>query len=256
MQYQEGRANKHTPTPSGQDAGETKKRKRGVPDGSTEGSTEKKKSTSASAMGLDNPKILPGEKLSDFAARVDRELPLSAMKRSNNPTASDVPKLRGERLTKHERRLRRLQRQWRAEEERIQERENEEKDEREADMDDQNQLWKQWEAEAGKKKKKGPATKKKKEEDDGDSDADDDPDPWAKLNRPDRVNKPANPFDVAQAPPQLSKAKGKFKVRGGARVDVANVPGAVGSLRRREELAGERRNVVEEYRRLMAEKRI
>ncbi|RMJ27531.1 hypothetical protein PHISP_01588 [Aspergillus sp. HF37] len=254
MQYQEGRANKHTPTPSDPDTGETRKRKRGATDGKMEGSTGKKKSASASATCLDNPKILPGEKLSDFAARVDRELPLSDMKRSNNPTASDVPKLRGERLTKHERRLRRLQRQWREEEERIQERENEEKDEREANMDDQNQLWKQWEAEAGKKKK-APATKKRKGEDDGGSDADDDPDPWAKLNRTDRVNKPANPFDVVQAPPQLTKAKGKFKVRGGARVDVANIPSAVGSLRRREELAGERRNVVEEYRRLMAEKR-
>jgi hypothetical protein len=64
-----------------------------------------------------------------------------------------------------------------------------------------------------------------------------------------------NPFETAPAPPSLVKPREIFKVRGGAKVDVANVPTAVGSLRRREELAGERRNIVEEYRRLMAEKR-
>lgn len=264
MQYQQARAAKQTSTPSRQDAGKTKKRKRDAIDGSKEESMGKKKSLSASAgetaTGSDNPKILPGEKLSDFAARVDRELPLSAMKRSSKPTVSDMPDIREAKLTKHERRLRRLQRQWREEEERIKEREREEMEEREANMDDQIQLWKQWEAEAGKRKKKGTATKKNRGEEqgqnDGDPDSDDgNPDPWAKLNNPDRVNQPVNPFDVAQAPPQLTKLKGKFKVRGGARVDVANVPAAVGSLRRREELASERRDVVEEYRRLMAERR-
>jgi hypothetical protein len=53
----------------------------------------------------------------------------------------------------------------------------------------------------------------------------------------------------------LTKPREVFKIRGGARVDVANVPNAVGSLRRREELATERKNIVEEYRRLMAERR-
>lgn len=262
MQYQEGRANKQTPTSSGPDAGETKKRKLDTIEGNKEIATGKKKSTAETATepsGSDIPKILPGEKLSDFAARVDRELPLSAMKKSIKPSSSDTPNIREERLTKHDRRLRKLQQQWREEEQQIQECEDEEKDEREADMEDQTELWKQWEVEAGKKKKMGLAPKKtggKNQVQDGDSDSgDDNPDPWAKLNNPDRMNKPDNPFDVAQAPPQLTKLKGKFKVRGGARVDVANVPAAVGSLRRREELAGERRSIVEEYRRLMAEKR-
>ncbi|KAF7165984.1 hypothetical protein CNMCM5623_009954 [Aspergillus felis] len=200
-------------------------------------------------------KILPGEKLSDFAARVDREMPMSGMKRSGKPASGDLPKLREGRQTKHEKHLRRLQEQWRKEEAEILEREAAEREEREAELEEQLDLWKEWEMEAaqGKAKKKGAAAKRKKK---GDAPLEDDgPDPWAKLKKRDRMNKPANPFDVVQAPPQLTKPKEVFKVRGGARVDVANVPAAVGSLRRREELASERRTIVEEYRRLMAEKR-
>lgn len=264
MQYQEKRGTT-AGTGTGQD-GESRKRKRDA-DGKEEGSGKKEKKDARAAAaateiekdaerkGLDAPKILPGEKLSDFAARVDRELPLSAMKKSIRPAGSDVPDIREQRLTKHDKRLKQLQRQWREEEERIREREEEERDEREAGMEDQTELWRQWETEAGKKKKRKGSAAAKRKTGGNDSDSADDPDPWAKLNNRDRLNKPVNPFDVAQAPPQLNKAKGKFKVSGGARVDVANVPAAVGSLRRREELAGERRNIVEEYRRLMAEKR-
>ncbi|KAL4768254.1 hypothetical protein BDW60DRAFT_211181 [Aspergillus nidulans var. acristatus] len=187
------------------------------------------------------PKILPGEKLSDFAARVDREMPLSDMKRSSQTaTPKDLPKIRETRTTKHEKRLKRLQAQWREDDARIKEREAAEREEREEEMEEQLQLWKEWETEAGKKKKKKGA-------DDVDG-----PDPWAKLKK---KREAVNPFEVAQEPPQLKKPREVFKVRGGAKVDVANVPSSVGSLRRREELASERRNIVEEYRRLMAEKR-
>ncbi|KAL2829252.1 hypothetical protein BDW59DRAFT_159243 [Aspergillus cavernicola] len=218
--------------------------------------TEKKAATAAT------PKILPGEKLSDFAARVDREMPLSAMKRSSNPSASgDTTKSRDQRTTKHEKHLRRLQAQWREDDVRIKEREAAEREEREEDMDEQLQLWKKWEVDAGKKKKNpnanaGTNGKKKKGGGGGGGSEggvdDDGPDPWAKLKK---SRAAVNPFDVAQEPPQLKKPKEKFKVRGGAKVDVANVPASMGSLRRREELASERRNIVEEYRRLMAERR-
>lgn len=247
MQYQEtGKL------PSGLDDGQTtsnnsKKRKRGE--------TEGEKDSSAAAI----PKILPGEKLSDFAARVDQALPLSGIKKSRKPAPlPDLPKLREERLTKHEKRLRRLQQQWREEEARIREREEEERDEKEAEHEEELELWKQWEREAGKgkkKKKTGKSKKRRKGNDPDTADDDSDDDPWAKLNAQ-RAAKPANPFEVAQAPPQLStKPKEVLKVRRGAGVDVANVPAAAGSLRRREELAEERKSVVEQYRRLMAEKR-
>ncbi|RHZ52375.1 uncharacterized protein CDV56_104841 [Aspergillus thermomutatus] len=265
-------ANGGKQAPPKSDASETgsKKRKRDTTEdrkessrkktaGSSTTTTSANAATSTTAAAEPKPtsklKILPGEKLSDFAARVDREMPISGMKRSGKPASADLPKLREERRTKHEKHLRRLQEQWRKEEVEILEREAAEREEREAEMEEQLELWKEWEMEAGKgkAKKKGAAARRKKK---GDGPQEDDgPDPWAKLKKRDRMNKPANPFDVVQAPPQLTKPKEVFKVRGGARVDVANVPAAVGSLRRREELASERRTIVEEYRRLMAEKR-
>ncbi|KAJ5690550.1 hypothetical protein N7462_004942 [Penicillium macrosclerotiorum] len=250
--------------PSGLETGEkkqdNKKRKRDPANDQNESSkrpTQAKPQQSESSTAeakKEMPKILPGERLSDFAARVDRELPLSAMTKSQNPGA---PKVREHKMTKHEKHLRRLQAGWREEEARIREHEQAEREERAAEMEDQLELWKEWEAEArgGKAKKKGTVPKKKAGNSGGTADTgDDDPDPWAKLKKRDKERQ-KNPFDFAQAPPELKKPREIFKVRGGARVDVANVPNAVGSLKRREDLAEERRNIVEEYRRLMAEKR-
>lgn len=279
MQLQERAKQKQQPAIKTDGAeGGKKKRKRGAESGQDE-STPKKKSGAASAAAVTDvaasaaaaksesqagPKILPGEKLSDFSARVDREMPLSEMKRSGKANPGDLPKIREQRLTKHDKRLRRLQAQWREEDVKIREREQAEREEREAEMEEQLELWKQWETEAGKAKarKKAEAQKKKKKNKGNaaaaDNDSDDDydgADPWAKLNNPERMNRQINPQDVAQAPPQLTKPREIFKVRGGAKVNVANVPTAMGSLRRREELADERKNIVEQYRRLMAEKR-
>lgn len=253
--------------PSGLETGEkkdkgNKKRKREGADNQND--SAKKKTARAETQQTEStnketkqavPKILPGEKLSDFAARVDRALPLSAMTKSSQPAGE---KVRDHKVTKHEKHLRRLQAGWREEEAKIRELEEAEREERAAEMEEQLDILKEWEAEArgGKAKKKGTVPKKKKKGGDGaaEESGEDDPDPWAKLKKRDKERQ-ANPFEYAQAPPQLKKPREVFKVRGGAKVDVANVPSAVGSLRRREELAGERRNIVEEYRRLMAEKR-
>ncbi|KAJ5746330.1 hypothetical protein N7520_011512 [Penicillium odoratum] len=247
--------------PSGLETGEkkeNKKRKREEAADTTKGPQKKHATTlseQAASSGADAkkamPKILPGEKLADFAARVDRAMPLSAITKS---AQSGAPGIRTHKITKHEKHLRRLQEGWRKEDARIKEKEQAEREEREFEMGDQLELLNQWEQEmrGGKAKKKN-LVKKKKGGDDAGSD-DDDPDPWAKLKKRDKERK-ANPFEVAQAPPTLAKPREIFKVRGGAKVDVANIPNAVGSLRRREELAGERRNIVEEYRRLMAERR-
>ncbi|PYH44001.1 uncharacterized protein BP01DRAFT_92175 [Aspergillus saccharolyticus JOP 1030-1] len=228
------------------------KQKKGGMDTATKQSNDDATNTTTAPL-----KILPGEKLSDFAARVNREMPLATMNRSSRPAAAELAKIREHKVTKHEKHLLRLQAMWRKEEAEILEKEAAQREEREEEMEEQLQLWKTWEAEAGqrKAKKKGSGTKKKGKQAGTESTVDDDPDPWAKLNKRDRVNKQLNPLDVVQAPPQLTKPREVFKIRGGAKVDVANVPAAVGSLRRREELATERRNIVEEYRRLMAEKR-
>ncbi|PLB51122.1 hypothetical protein P170DRAFT_406739 [Aspergillus steynii IBT 23096] len=243
------------------ETGESKKRKRGK----TEDAKPAQKKSAAVKTTAEEPqtqsesrpapKILPGERLSDFAARVDRELPISAMQKSSKPAASNIPGLKEEhRLTKHEKHLLRLQKQWREDDVAIKEREAAEREERQEEMEDQLRLWNEWDLEAGKgrAKKKGGSAKRKKTGD-GDAAADD-PDPWAKLAKRERMKK-ANPFEVAEAPPTLTKPKALFKVRGGAKIDVANVPTAAGSLRTREELAGERRSIVEQYRKLMAEKR-
>ncbi|KAI5310768.1 hypothetical protein KEM55_002418 [Ascosphaera atra] len=82
----------------------------------------------------------------------------------------------------------------------------------------------------------------------------DDEDPWAKLKKRDREVL-GNPLETVEAPPQLVKPRPKFKMYRGAQVDVDSVPTAAGSLRRREELKSERESIVEQYRRLMAQKR-
>lgn len=248
--------------PSGLETGEsTKKRKRNATEKATE-SNKKATPTPAKTPAQPTPaekqsmKILPGERLAEFSARVDREMPLSQMTKSTKTSEAKANEQR--KQTKHEKHLRRLQSGWREEEAKIKEREQEEREEREGEMEVELQQWKDWEIEAGgKAKKRAVAAKKKKHKNGGDGGADsgdDDPDPWAKLKKRDQERK-KNPFEVAPAPPSLVKPREIFKVRGGAKVDVANVPSAVGSLRRREELAGERRNIVEEYRKLMAEKR-
>lgn len=248
--------------PSGLETGEKKKKpdnkKRKRENADTKEAPKKKPAKTLSeqneSSGMDAkqvmPKILPGEKLSDFAMRVDRALPLSAMTKS---TPSGASKERDHKMTKHEKHLRRLQAGWREEEAKIKEKEQEEREEREEEMEEQLEVLKQWDLErrGGKAKKKGAVPKKKNK---GGAVGDDDPDPWAKLKLKDKERK-TNPFDVAQEPPQLKKPREIFKVRGGAKVDVANVPNAVGSLRRREELASERRNIVEEYRRMIAARR-
>jgi hypothetical protein len=245
--------------PSGLETGEKKQNRKRKRDGEDKGTPQKKQTPAqepTKEVKQAVPKILPGERLSEFAARVDRELPLSAMTKNTQGAV----KVRDHKMTKHEKHLRRLQAGWREEEARIKEREQAEREERAAEMEDHLDILKEWELEArdGKAKKKGTVPKKKKKSSQGEDGAadsgDDDPDPWAKLKKRDKERQ-ANPFETAQAPPELIKPREIFKIRGGAKVDVANVPNAVGSLRRREELAGERRNIVEEYRRLMAERR-
>ncbi|KAJ5800224.1 uncharacterized protein N7518_002292 [Penicillium psychrosexuale] len=257
MQYQQtGRR-----APSGLETGERpNKRKRNATEDSTASSkkpakaAETQKPKPAVKEKTETPKIMPGERLAEFVARVDREMPLSQMTKSVK--TGDAKNKEQHKRTKHEKHLLRLQKGWREQDAKIRDKEQEEREEREEEMEAELRQWKEWEIEAaGGKKKAAKKSKKKGTNANGDADSgDDDPDPWAKLKKRDEERK-RNPFEVAKAPPQLVKPREIFKVRGGAKVDVANVPAAVGSLRRREELAGERRNIVEEYRKLMAARR-
>lgn len=199
------------------------------------------------------PTIRPGERMGDFAARVDAALPVSGLINKSAKGGKDPLGLKVGR-TKTEKRMHRMYAEWREEEKKIQERKMEEAEQREEDemAEDENGNVR-WKADlegstnvTSKKGKKGKGKKKKVlgEVDDGEGD------PWAKLKR-DRAEQKISLSDVAQAPPTFTKApREKFKVRG-AQVDVGDVPKASGSLRRREELGDVRKSVVESYRAMM-----
>lgn len=188
-------------------------------------------------------KIMPGERMSDFAARVDQALPISGLARKGK-TVEGVK----ERMTKHEKKLRKLQAEWRKEEARIREKEEEERELVEEEQDELEAMWEDKTSEIPVKGKKGKRRKLVGEQ------GDDDRDPWEvlKANR----EQPKGLHDVVQEPPQFTRIpKEKFKVKNGARVQVSEVPNAAGSLRRREELGETRKSIIESYRKLMDEKR-
>lgn len=216
-----------------------KKRKQGGTTSSTPGT---KTATSDSAS---IPRILPGEKLSEYSARVNQALPISGLSRKGK----SLPGLK-ERQTRMEKKLQRMQNEWREEDRKIKEAEQELIDQRdEADAED-------WETPVLTKStvRKGKKGKKRKRGGGGEGADDSDDDPWAKLKE--LRGKPAAVHDVVQAPPTFTKVPREvFKVKGGAKVNIDNVPNAAGSLRKREELGETRRGIIESYRRLMAEKR-
>jgi hypothetical protein len=196
------------------------------------------------------PKILPGERLSEFAARVDQALPLSNLaslnsRKDGKPLDPALAKSLKGRPTKHNKRLLRMQKEWREEEARRKAKREEQVDEDEEKNEREGNLWGGVGGALG-------ATKKRK----GGSTAvagleGEDEDPWAELTRKKReATKMKNLQDVVQAPPQLDhrKAIGKGRIFRGVVVDVENVPAAVGSLRKREEVASTRREVIEQYR--------
>ncbi|KAL2075072.1 hypothetical protein VTL71DRAFT_14 [Oculimacula yallundae] len=199
------------------------------------------------------PTIRPGERMSDFSARVDAALPVAGLINKSVRSGKDPLGLKVGR-TKTEKRMHRMYDEWRAEEARIQDKRQEamELAEEEEEDEDGQVRWKEPPAAgasaSGKKKKKGMGKKKILGEiDDGEDD------PWANVGKS-RGEVKAGLNDVVLAPPTFTKPpREKFKVRG-ARVEVDDVPKASGSLRRREELGSVRREVVEGYRAMMANK--
>lgn len=180
-------------------------------------------------------KIQPGERLADFAARVNQTLPMAGLARKGAST--------GERVTKTEKRMKKMYAEWRSADakrkeklEELQEQQEEEDDEKSTELGGQSVRFEF----VGKKGKRQRMV----------GEVDDDEDPWAVLKT--RREQPKGLHDVVQEPPTMKVIpKEKFKVRNGAKVEVANVPGASGSLARREELGEARREVIERYRAMM-----
>jgi hypothetical protein len=200
----------------------------------------------------DIPTIRPGERLSEFAARVDAALPLAGLVTKTVKNGKDVLGLKVPR-TRKEKKMHKLYDQWREEERVIQEKREEELEQAEEEEMENDNLGVKWrldmedEAARGKKKKKGKKGKYLGEA------AGKEEDPWEELKRK-RGEPKIGLHDVAKAPPELKPPTAKLLVRGAA-VNAQDIPKAAGSLQRREELQGLRNEVVASYRKLMSEKR-
>ena len=249
---------------------EGKKPRGGLDDGVVPTKKEKKAAKAAEAAGASSepakqqsekqereiPTIRPGERLSEFAARVDAALPLSglvtktAVKNGKDVLGIKVPQ------TRKEKKMHKLYEQWRAEERKIQERREEERELAEEEEMDDEQGGVKWkidmedDAARGKKKKKKKGKKGRVLGEVGTKEED----PWEELKRK-RGEGKIGLHDVAKAPPELIAPTAKLPMVRGATVNVGDIPKSAGSLRKREELQSLRSDVIASYRKLMDEKR-
>ena len=210
----------------------TGKRFDGLDDGSRKGNKKKKDRDEFAEVASVTTKsevltILPGERMSDFSARVNQALPLAGTNRKGNRQ----PGLK-ERQTRTERKMQKMQADWRREEARRKGKEEEAQDvAEEEDAENFTAV-----TAVGNRKRRRSSVND---------------DPWAGLKA--TREQPKGLHDVVQAPPNFRIIpKEKFKVTNGATINVANVPGTAGSLRRREELGDTRQSIIDSYRQLMA----
>jgi hypothetical protein len=192
------------------------------------------------------PKIQPGEKMWEFSQRVNQALPLAGVqKKGKNIGGSN-----DHRVTKHEKKLKRLQKGWREEEARIRDKEDEV---RELAEEEQDELDAMWEDKTADLPVSGKTKKGKRKMVVGEVIPKED-DPWEALQK--KRGGPIGMHDVVQAPPTFDRVPREiFKVKNGAKVNVGNVPKMAGSLRKREELGEERLTIIDTYRKLMAAQR-
>lgn len=223
----------------------SKKRKRGQDDPTNNKTAPTPAKSEAS---YEIPKIMPGERLADFSARVNQAIPIAGL-------AKKAKNMEGvkERTTKHAKRLQKMQAAWREEEVRRKEKDEEKRELAEEEEEEQRAEYGDAVVpdftSGGKKGKKG----KQRGRQIGEI-SDDEEDPWKVVEA--RREKPKGIFDVVQAPPTFAKKpKEVFKVKGGAKVQVSDVPNAAGSLRKREELGQARKDIIEQYRQIMDKRR-
>ncbi|KFA71364.1 hypothetical protein S40288_08227 [Stachybotrys chartarum IBT 40288] len=218
-----------------------KKFRPGLDDGNTQ------KAAPSADTAIEAPRIRPGEDLRSYAQRVDAALPVAGLtKKTVIKDGKDEIGLKVHR-TRKERKMHKLYDQWRAEDRKI-------KDQREEELEEaaQREIEDDAAGIAPIPVDDGQGSSKKKKSKRRGGGGDDDDDPWLQLKKQ-RAEAKVGLHDVAQAPPSLNKKKLRplTAVRGAA-VAVDNVPKAAGSLRRREELQAVRDDVVEAYRRSIA----
>ncbi|KAL6249331.1 hypothetical protein RBB50_003184 [Rhinocladiella similis] len=175
--------------------------------------------------------ILPGERLSEFAARVDQSLPLTSIPR-HQTRINKIPGLEKIKtpLTKHNKRLARLQREWRNTEAKRRAAREEEDEDLADQREEDDLLW----LGAGVDKDHhhhhhapGGGGSKKKQRKKKTRDADD-VDPWKQLEKKRREEgelRQKNLQDVVLAPPVLKSVKNIFKDR--SERHAKSVPGVV-----------------------------
>ncbi|KAI1327701.1 hypothetical protein F5Y16DRAFT_183810 [Xylariaceae sp. FL0255] len=189
------------------------------------------------------PTIRPGERLSEFSARVDAALPLAGLVNKSQKGNKDPLGLKAWQ-TKKEKKMHKMYDEWREQDRKTKEkREEEQEQQEEKDLEDEENgvSWKLHmpDQTAGKGKKRFQK---------------DDEDPWEALRRKRGEVKPGL-HDVALAPPEFTVKPTKQLFVRGAAVQVGDIPKAAGSLKRREELHVARNDVVAAYRKKMGEKR-
>lgn len=233
-------------TPRGLDDGssttKSKKRKRGRDNATVPEAQPAPKPTEV-------PKILPGERMGDYAARVDQALPVAGLV-SKGKTKGMVGERQQSRM---EKRMQRMQKEWREQEARrkarLEQKEEEEKEDTVGFDDD--------EKGRGKSKNKG-KRRKKNRGGGGAENEDEDEDPWAvvaanrKREQEDKENDVKGRglvglHDVVQAPPKLERVP---KVKMGVGDAVKK-----GGLKKQVEISEARKSVIEEYRRMMRDRR-
>ncbi|VBB75274.1 Putative protein of unknown function [Podospora comata] len=231
---------------SGLDNGDApKKKKKG---GDIRKPVEKVKETTAEEK-REELKIMPGESMAEFNQRVDAALPISGLvTKTKLKDGKDPLGLKVKRTLK-EKKMHNMYAEWRMIDAKIKEKREEELEELEEKEMENEAMGVSWklEQEAGKKKKGKKKTKYIGEDNGPEGD------PWAEIKKKRNEGK-VGLNEVAQAPPELTKPRMNSLVRG-AKVQVADIPKAAGSLRQREELQGIRENVVEQYRKLMEGRR-
>ncbi|KAI0472089.1 hypothetical protein GGR56DRAFT_656905 [Xylariaceae sp. FL0804] len=233
-----------------------KKPRSGLDNGDEPAGKKKKKSTTdpvpskASETNATSniPTIQPGERISEFAARVDAALPLSGLVDKSVKANKDPLGLKPWQ-TKKEKKMHKMYDEWREQERKLKEKREEDLElQAEKELEDE-ENGVSWKLEQGRgRKKKGKRSKYLGET------AEADEDPWEELKKK-RGETRAGLHDVVQAPPEFTaKPSRQLTVRGAA-VEVDGVPKAAGSLKRREELQSVRDDIVASYRKMMSQKR-
>lgn len=188
------------------------------------------------------PTIQPGERMSEFSARVDAALPLAGL--VNKSMKGNTDPLGGKAWrTLKEKKMHKMYDEWRE-----QDRKRKEKLEEELELEAAKELEDEengvsWKLHA---EPQGSGTRKKKSKDDED--------PWAILKKKRGESRPGL-HDVVKAPPEFTVKPSKQLLVRGAAVQVKDIPKSAGSLKRREELQVARDDIVAAYRRKMEAKR-